>query len=229
MRRIAWMSGVTLVWIGWHAVAAAGLATFDDFATPPATTGSTGLFFANGDSSVYQGVIWDSRVTVVGDDYRIDTSTPGPLFGIPHSGDYFITNDSPSNDGILLTTTQILTGAWFGQNAYYGFGPGGADQVTIHALNGATILGSVVFDLPPAVDAGQPGIMGFADTSSFASLVGITGYRIDRRQVGDQTGNWVGDNFQFVDALAVPEPTMLSMAAIGVIAAVGRHLRRRRS
>jgi hypothetical protein len=156
----------------------AGLITFDDLPSLPATNSLTALSFANNNSDLYQGVTWDSRVTVVGDAYRVDTGTPGPLFGIPHSGHYFITNGGESNDGILLTTNQVLRGAWFGQNQYYGFGSG-ADQVTINALHGATVLASVIFNLPAPSVAGQPGLMGFADTSSFASLTGITGYGID--------------------------------------------------
>jgi hypothetical protein len=113
-------------------------------------------------------------VNVVGDAYRVDPATPGPLFGIPHSGHFFITNGGASNDGILLTTRQVLLGASFGQNQYYGFGSG-ADRVTINALSGATVLASIVLNLPPPSIAGKPGLMGFADTSSFANLTGITG------------------------------------------------------
>ena len=118
--------------------------TFDDLPSPPATDSATGLFFANNNSDLYQGVTWDSRVNVVGDAFRVDPVTPGPLFGLPHSGHYFITNGGAENDGVLLTTDQVLLGAWFGQNAYFGFGSG-ADQVTINALRGSTVLASVVF------------------------------------------------------------------------------------
>ena len=76
------------------------------------------------------------------------TLRPGePLFGIAHSGHYFVSNATGAG-GMTITTDKILTGAWFGRNQYYGFGEGGADQVTIVALNGANELGSVVFDLP---------------------------------------------------------------------------------
>lgn len=212
------------------AIAQGGLATFDDLATPPPVTSATGLFFANGDSDVYQGVTWDDRVSVVGDEYRVDTATPGPLFGIPHSGDYFITNGGVDNDGIELSTNQYLTGAWFGRNEYYGFGAG-ADQVTIHALSGVGILASVVFDLPPPVTPGNPGIMGFVDTSSFVGLAGITGYRIDRRELGTLAGNWVADDFEFngVSPAAVPEPTTMTLIVTGLLAMVGRASRHRRS
>ena len=201
----------------------AGLLTFDDLPSPPPINSATGLFFANNNSSLYHDITWDSRVNVVGDAYRVDTATPGPLFGIPHSGNFFITNGGAANDGILLTTNQVLMGAWFGQNQYYGFGSG-ADQVTINALHGSTVLASVVFDLPAPSVPGQPGMMGFADTSRFASLTGITGYRIDRHELAPQSGNWVADDFSFA-AASVPEPSSLGLAAIGLLALGGKLLR----
>jgi hypothetical protein len=200
----------------------AGLVTFDDLPSPPATDSLTGLSFANSGSAVYQGVTWDSRVTVVGDAYRVDTATPGPLFGIPHSGHYFITSGGADNDGIVLTTDHVLMGAWFGRNEYYGFGSG-ADQVTINALSGTTVLASVVFNLPAPAVAGQPGPMGFADTRSFASLTGITGYRIDRHELADETGNWVADDFSFAPA-GVPEPSSLALSMLGLLAVSGKLL-----
>jgi hypothetical protein len=209
----------------------AGLVTFDNLPNPPATDSLTDLFSANHNSSLYGGVTWDSRVTVVGDAYRVDTVTPGPLFGIPHSGHYFITNGGQDNDGILLQTDQVLLGAWFGRNEYYGFGSG-ADQVTISALHGSTVLASVVFDLPALSEAGQPGLMGFADTGGFAGLTGITGYRIDRHELGSQSGNWVADDFSFA-AASVPEPSsavlwLLGLLAPGGILLVDRLQRRKR-
>lgn len=193
------------------ASAQASLATFDDLVAPPALDSATGLFFANGASSSYGGVSWDGRFTVVGDAYRVDTGTPGPLFGLPHSGHYFVTNQGAGagNDGLLINTTQVLTGAWFGRNEYYGFGAG-ADQVTIHALSGATVLATVVFDLPELL-VGLPEVMSFVDTSAFAALSGITGYRIDRRELGTLSGNWVADDFNFVAARDVPEPATLGL------------------
>jgi hypothetical protein len=208
--------------LGFAVQSQAGLITFDDLPSPPATDSLTGLSFANGASALYQGVTWDSRVTVVGDAYRVDTGTPGPLFGIPHSGHYFITNGGADNDGILLTTGQVLLGAWFGRNEYYGFGSG-ADRVTINALSGATVLASVVFDLPAPSVAGQPGLMGFADTSAFAGLTGITGYRIDRHELGTESGNWVADDFSFA-AASVPEPPSSLLLVLGLLAPGGKLL-----
>jgi hypothetical protein len=63
----------------------------------------------------------------------------------------------------------------------------------------------VVFDLPELLD-GLPEVMTFVDTSSFSALAGITGYRIDRRELGTLSGNWVADDFTFVAARDLPEP-----------------------
>ena len=122
-------------------------------------------------------------------------------FELPH--DHFITNESSMDggNGITLTTTMVLTGGSFGQVEYYGFG-GGADAITIHALNGSTSLGFVTFTLPES-NAGQPEPLSFVDTSSFTGLSGITGYRIDRNTPAPFADNWVADDLQFVP---VPEP-----------------------
>ena len=212
--------------LGLAAPAQAVTATFDDLPVPPAVDAATGLFFANNDSNSYAGVVWDSRFRVVGEAYRVDTVTPGPRFGIPHSGRYFVTNEGTgsSNDGLTITTSMILTGAWFGRNEYYGYGAG-ADQVTIHALGGNTALASLVFDLPaapslppgPEGPGGQPAVLQFFNTGAFANLVGITGYRIDRREIGSLNGSWVADDFTF--AAPVPEPGIpaLLLAGLGLI------------
>ncbi len=185
---------------------------FEDLPFPPALGASTGLQYATapGDGSNYAGIVWDSRVVVVGDQYRVDPGTPGPLFGLPHSGSYFITNESSGDggNGITLATTMVLTGGWFGQVEYYGFG-GGADSITIHALNGSTSLGFVTFTLPE-VTAGQPEPLSFVDTSSFTGLSGITGYRIDRHPSSPSADNWVADDLQFAP---VPEPREMAVAA----------------
>ena len=185
---------------------------FDDLPTLPAINAATGLFFANNNSATYGGVVWESRFEVGGRQYRVDTGSivdpirpPGPLFGIPHSGDYFLTNQGTgvNNDAVVLTTNLVLTSAWFGRNEFYGYG-GGADQITIHALSGAAILGSVSFNLP-LLNPAQPEVLSKVDTSAFASLAGVTGYRIDRNEINIPFGgNWVADDFTFV--AAVPEP-----------------------
>lgn len=198
------------------------IATFDDLPSAPATDAATGLQNANGNSLLYKDITWDSRFTVVGDEFR-ESPSPNPLFGLPHSGHYFVTNDD-GDSGLTITTNLVLTGAWFGRNEYFGFG-GGADQITIVALSGGTDLASVVFDLPETHD-GQPEPLSFVDTSVFAGLSGITGYRIDRRAPRDFAVNWVADDFQFTTR-AVPEPGSLGLMTLA-LPVVGIALKRRR-
>lgn len=198
-------------------------ATFDDLASPPPLTTNTGLRFATDSGALYSGVVWDDRVVVVGDEYRVDTSTPGPLFGLPHSGNYFITNESTDGgNGIMLTTNLLLGGAWFGRNEYYGFG-GGAETITITALSGITELSSVFFALPETLD-GQPEPLSFVDTSIFLGLSGVTGYRIDHTTSNVFNHNWIADDFQFAEP--VPEPGIL--AALPAVALLGFAAGRRR-
>lgn len=198
------------------------IATFDDLPAPPALVSSTSLQLANNNSLSYQGITWDG-FDVVGDEHRVDTVTPGPFYGKPHSGHYFVTNQSGA-DGLLITTDMVLTGAWFGPNEYFGFGRG-ADAITIVALSGAIELGSVTHALDP-VDNGQTAPLEFVDTSAFLGLNGITGYRIDRHTPTQFQTNWVADDFQFESAQA-PTPTTLALSGIGLVALLG--VRRRRA
>lgn len=202
---------------------------FENLATPLPLTQAMGLYYLNGASQVYEGITWDMRLRVVGADYRIeDAGRVTPLYGVPHAGSYYVTNEGGgvSNDGLHITTGRVLLGAWFGRNAYYGYNElGGADQVTIHALAGDSVLASVVFDLPLPAQPGQAGAMGFVDTGSFAALSGITGYRIDRRELGEQQGNWVADDFLFASAVPEPPAVMLLLAGLGALAAWGRRWR----
>lgn len=194
-------------------VAATVLADFETLATPPAVADGTGFEFANGGSLDYAGVRWDARLYVVGDAYRVDAATPGPLFGLPHSGSFFINNHNGA-DGILLETLQVLTGAWFARNEYYGFGSG-ADQVSITALGAGGDLLTLSLDLPELL-AGLPEQPVFFDTSVFLSLSGITGYRIDRRETGPFSADWVADDFTFEAAVtAIPAPPVLALFGLG--------------
>lgn len=194
---------------------AAVIASFDDLTLPPALNAGTGLQYTNASNSLtYQGVNWDANFVVVGDQYRVN-AVDGPLFGIPNSGHYFVTNQD-GRSGLTITTDKILTSVWFGRNQYYGFSEGGADQVTIVAMHGMIDLGSVIFDLPES-HPGQPEPLSFLNTSSFGALTGITGYRIDRRELGSQSGNWIADDFQFIDAPnKVPEPGTLALLIVGL-------------
>jgi len=193
------------------------IATFDDLPNPPPLASPSSLQSVNNNSLSYKGVTWDSNFTVVGDQYRVDTITPGPLYGKPHSGHYFVTNQSGA-DGLLITTDMVLTGAWFGPNEYFGFGRG-ADKITIVALSGAAELGSVTHALP-AIDTGQPDPLQFVDTSAFLGFSGITGYRIDREVPDQFHTNWVADDFQFEIAQA-PNPATIALIVIGLVALLG--------
>lgn len=195
---------------GLAGVAQATTAAFDDLAGPPVPAAATSLSAANSGSDSYAGVVWDSRFVVVGDQYRVDPPS-GPLFGLPHSGHYFVTN-ADGADGLTMTTTQVLTSAWFGQNAYYGFG-NGADRITVSALQDSNVLGSAQLDLQNA-NPGQPSQLQRMDTSAFLALSGITGYRIDRRAPGQYLDNWVGDSFVFQSP--VPEPSSAWLLVLGL-------------
>ncbi len=211
-----------------RAAAPAVVAGFEDLPLQPARDAQAGLYYANGNSSNYLGIGWDGRFRVVGDDYRVDTATPGPRYGRPHGGQYFVTNEGDGllNDGLRITTPLVLTGAWFGRNEYYGYG-GGADQITLHALAGDTVLASVVFDLPELLP-GEAEAQSFVDTGSFRLLSGITGYRIDRRETGTQNGNWVADDFSFeAPAAPVPEPTTGTLMLLGSFGIAWAAARRR--
>jgi hypothetical protein len=201
-------------------------ATFDDLPTLPTPITPIPLQDANNGSPVYHGIAWSSGFSVVNDEYRTGGQSgtpPPPVFGIPHSGHYFVTNQT--GESVTITTNLVLTGAWFGRNEYYGYG-GGADQITIVALSGVTDLASVAFDLPaniPGTPYEQPAPLSFVDTGGFSALSGITGYRIDRRAPSEFAVNWVADDFQFA---TVPLPGTLFLFAAALPSLIGFGLRK---
>jgi len=224
---------------------------FEDLVAPPALNASEGLQYTNNDSSSYDGIVWDSRITVVGKSYEVNASPPaGPLFsgGAPGGGNYYITNGTGATsdpnttygNGITLTTNQVLQGAYFGSVEYYGYNVGeGASQISITAMNGSTALDTLNFTLVPNTQTGGSSntavAMTYFNTSAFSSLSGINSYVINRTpRAGDLTANdsnvgWVADNFTFSrPSSSVPEPTneyLLLVLTLGFAVRLGLKLR----
>ena len=187
---------------------------FDNLPTQGATNQSLSFEDSNGGSNTFQGVTFNAnQFKVTGDDYRVGGAAPNPAFGLPHSGHFFLNNANTPNDGVVLTTSLVLTEAWFGRNEYYGYG-GGASDVTVTAFGVNGDLGSVAISLPDtfpytgnlpspnqSIGNGLPDPMVRMDTSNFLALSGITGYRINRIEIGSSTGNWVADDFTFTQAV----------------------------
>jgi len=143
---------------------------------------------------------------------------------------------------VTLTTTQVLTSAWFGNTAYYGYDvDGGVTSVTVTALGaGGVTLASDTINIPPNILTSSPtsGYGGYLasdpvllDTSNFLNLVGITGYTISGVATSSYTGGWVADDLTFVPATAVvPEPSiglggLLSLGFMGAVY-LGRRLQK---
>jgi hypothetical protein len=195
---------------------------FEDLPALPGVSGTASLYEANGNSSVIGGITWDSRLRVTGGEHRTSGDLSNPLSGIPHGGDFFITNEAYPDAGnaITLGTTMVLTGAWFSQVEYYGYGH---DEmtITIEAMNGGTVLGSASVVLPANLTGTTPLpplSMEFLDTSSFLSLSGITGYRINQSPLDAGSRYWSADDFQFA---AVPEPENIALVAGSLLALFG--------
>lgn len=211
---------------------------FDSLPTLGATNQSQSFADANGGNNTFQGVTFGSpdQFRVTGDDYRVGGTAPNPAFGVPHSGHYFLNNANTPNDNVILTTTNVLKEAWFGRNEYYGYG-GGASSVTVTAFSGSGDLGSVTIALPDtfpytgnllppnqSIGNGLPDPMVRMDTSHFSSLVGITGYRIGRVEIGSFSGNWVADDLTFETPVPEPLTVLGSMAAIAFVTRFERKL-----
>ncbi|BCG64911.1 MAG: hypothetical protein methR_P2704 [Methyloprofundus sp.] len=171
---------------------------FEDLPQPPTLSQRTGLEFT--ENANYADIIWQN-ITVFGRDYRVDTVTPGPIFGLAHSENYAITNDGSSSS---LTTEKVLIGLWVGQNEYYGYG-GGADQITISALDSqGNHLSSVSMDLPDNIE-GEAEVLQWMDTRQFVSFANIAAYRIDRQEIGTGGGSWVADDLHFMASAPYPD------------------------
>lgn len=198
---------------------------FEDLPGLTDRTGTASLADANGGSSTIAGVTWDSRLRVTGDLHRLSGDPSNPLSSIPHGGSFFITNEAypDAGDAITLQTGLVLTGAWFSQVEYYGFGHGEM-TLTIQALGVGGVLGSGSVTLPAnATPAPQP--MVYLDTTPFTGLVGITGYRILQDPLDPGSRYWSADDFSFQVA-AVPEPHSVGIAAVS-LATVAAMARRR--
>ncbi|MCT0224789.1 Ig-like domain-containing protein, partial [Synechococcus sp. CS-1328] len=177
---------------------------FEQFATELTPSQTSGIVYINGGSSVIDGVGFDPRIRVVGNDYRV-AAPDGPVYGIPHGGQYFISNAEAETDDILLSTSRVLVESWFGRNEFYGFG-GGASAITITAFGASGDLASVSVDLPDTFPGlADPTVM--VDSRSFLDFAGeILGYRINRVAIGAFGGQWVADDLRFVDAADVVVP-----------------------
>ena len=99
--------------------------------------------------------------------------------------------------------------------------------MTVTAFSGSGDLGSVTIALPDtfpytgtllppnqSIGNGLPDPMVRMDTSHFSSLVGITGDRISRVEIGSLSGNWVAVDLTFETPIPEPLTVLGSMAAI---------------
>jgi len=198
------------------------LATFDDLpngptAANPALPLNEAVNPPVSGNATYGGVVWDSNFSVASVSYHI--SDTGPAFGLSHSGQDYLTT---ATDGVSITTSMVLTEAWFGRCQYYGFS-NGTDQVTVNAMHFNQVLASVTLNLP-LTDPGQPEPLVRMDTSSFLSLSGITGYTINRDTVDPTYGanNWIGDDFNFVSVPESPSFAVVTAAALALGFSVSR-------
>lgn len=103
--------------------------------------------------------------------------------------------------------------------------------MTVTAFSGSGDLGSVTIALPDtfpytgnllppnqSIGNGLPDPMVRMDTSHFSSLVGITGDRISRVEIGSLSGNWVAVDLTL--EIPVPEPLTVLGSILGLMAAI---------
>ncbi len=234
----------TLLLAGMTTRSSAYIVGFEDLPSSSGTTGATDLEQANNGSLSYGGILWDSRVAVVGKDHVVADGSPLFSGGAPGGGNFYLTNttSAPSyGNGIVLTTNDVLKGAYFGSVEYYGYSVGeGASKVSIVAMHDSTPLQTLEFDLVPNTQTGggtnTSVPMTYFDTSDFGTLTGITGYVINRTNPHTDpseatNANWVADNFDFTPASSpIPEPANGRLALgclISTLACVGfRKMRR---
>ena len=194
---------------------------FDSLVNLPATNSFRSLSAANGGSSVLGGATWDANFFVVGSGYIEQFQNQGGTnpFARPQTPNFALFNANAA-DGLTIQTTDILTSLWLARPDM-GIGPQGTNQVTVQALSGGTVLASRTINLTSTTPA-------FLDTSSFATLSGVTGYRLNRVAIGGDGyggGHYIADSFQFQPVAVVPVPATALVFAVGAALAAARSRR----
>jgi len=198
--------------------AGAAFVAFDTLVNLPATNSFRSLSSANGGSSVLGGATWDTNFFVVGGGYIEQFQNQGGSnpFARPQTPNFALFNANAA-DGLTIQTTDILTSLWLARPDM-GRGPSGTNQVTVRAMSGSTVLASRTINLTSTTPA-------FLDTSSFAALTGVTGYRLNRVATGVDGyggGHYIADSFQFQPVAVVPVPATALIFAFGAALALVR-------
>jgi len=168
--------------------AAADIITFDNFANEPLRAGFSTLSAANGGSPTFDGVTFSNNSAVFGDHVNFGGSSP---VATPHSGNYSF---AAGNQAITLTTSKTLYGLYLGQ-INFSFA---ATSVNITAIAGGTVLATLTASLTGTTQS-------FFDTSSFASLTGITEYYLEGYSPNNTSAHdFVGDDFTFSPLAPAP-------------------------
>jgi|GEM_PF-6165585 len=71
--------------------------TFDDLPTEQGVTTNVDFATANNGSYTYDGVTFTSQFRVIGDQYSIGNTAGAPVYGIPNSAPYFLSNTNANN------------------------------------------------------------------------------------------------------------------------------------